>query len=582
MLYPIQNDKRNRLELTGIWDFQIDPQNVGEQQGWFNRLENPRPMAVPGSWNEQYEDLFNYFGAAWYAQQAYVPQSWQGQRIFLRLGSACYFGTVYVNGVHLGSHEGGHLPFAFEITSHVRWGEENLIAIRVENELKPTRVPSANMPFSAGGSTGYPRTTFDFFPFAGLHRPVVLYSLPQLYIEDVTVVTYIQGTDGIVRVSVTLNESIGARGSIQLMREDQTLTAPLHFEHGGADTEIRVSHARFWSDVHPDLYQLSIRTEADHYSLNIGIRTIAVEGNQVLLNGKPILMNGFGRHEDFFASGKGLNYPLLVKDYQLMRWVGANSYRTSHYPYSEEEMQLADRAGFLIIDEIPAVSLPFDTPENMAERMRMCLQQIEELVARDKNHPSVVMWSVANEPSLGFHTQGISVEAPGKAFLDRLLQRARVLDQTRPVTFAALTGSPTSWLENCDVICLNRYWGWYVLGGQLDEALEQLEWELDTIWELWHKPILMTEFGADTLAGLHGHPDVMWTEEYQADFIRRHLEVAARKDYIAGMQVWNFADFAAVQSITRVGGMNLKGVFTRARAPKMAAHVLREFWAKSN
>lgn len=269
-----------------------------------------------------------------------------------------------------------------------------------------------------------------------------------------------------------------------------------------------------------------------------------------------------------------------------MRWTGANSYRTSHYPYSEEEMQLADREGFLIIDEIPAVSLQFDTEENMAERMRMCLQQIEELVRRDKNHPAVVMWSVANEPALG--TQNtvdnaggtVPVEEPGKAFLENLMQRARELDPTRLVTLVTLTGGPTSWMEKCDVVCMNRYWGWYVLGGELDKALASLEQELDSVWNLWHKPIVMTEFGADTMAGLHGHPNVMWTEEYQADFIRRHLEVAARKDYIAGMQVWNFADFAANQSITRVGGLNMKGVFTRTRTPKMAAHVLRDFWNK--
>jgi beta-glucuronidase len=312
-----------------------------------------------------------------------------------------------------------------------------------------------------------------------------------------------------------------------------------------------------------------------------------VEGGQILLNGKPVQLNGFGRHEDFIASGKGLNLPLLVKDYQLMHWTGANSYRTSHYPYSEEEMQLADREGFVIIDEIPAVSLQFDTEENMAERMRMCLQQIEELVRRDKNHPAVVMWSVANEPALGSQNLTdrtgniVSIEEPGKAFLENLMQRARELDPTRLVTFVTLTGGPTSWMEKCDVVCMNRYWGWYVLGGELDKALASLEQELDSVWNLWHKPIVMTEFGADTLAGLHGSPDVMWTEEYQADFIRRHLEVAARKDYIAGMQVWNFADFAAVQSITRVGGMNLKGVFTRTRTPKMAAHVLRDFWNKS-
>ncbi|OGO71963.1 MAG: hypothetical protein A2Z49_11530, partial [Chloroflexi bacterium RBG_19FT_COMBO_56_12] len=504
MLYPIQNDKRNKLDLSGVWDFQTDPGGTGEQNGWFNGLQKPRPMAVPGSWNEQYEDLFNYFSQAWYVKRTYVPQSWKGQRVFLRVGSACYSGTVYVNGAKVGSHEGGHLPFAFEITQHVKWDEENVIAISVENELKPTRVPSANMASTAGTSAGFPRTTFDFFPFAGLHRPVVLYSLPQTYIEDVTVVTDIKGADGFVKVKVRLNEAISMMGSVQLKGGEKSLRADFSFKNGAAEAKIDVTGARFWSDQDPYLYELSIQAEQDHYALKIGIRTIAVEGGQILLNGKPVQLNGFGRHEDFIASGKGLNMPLLVKDYQLMRWTGANSYRTSHYPYSEEEMQLADREGFLIIDEIPAVSLQFDTEENIAERMRMCLQQIEELVRRDKNHPAVVMWSVANEPALGTQNtvdnagRTVPVEEPGKAFLENLMQRARELDPTRLVTLVTLTGGPTSWMEKCDVVCMNRYWGWYVLGGELDKALASLEQELDSVWNLWHKPIVMTEFGADT------------------------------------------------------------------------------------
>jgi beta-glucuronidase len=276
----------------------------------------------------------------------------------------------------------------------------------------------------------------------------------------------------------------------------------------------------------------------------------------------------------------------MVKDYQLMRWTGANSYRTSHYPYSEEEMQLADREGFLIIDETPAVSLQFDTDENMAERMRMCIQQIDELIARDKNHPSVVMWSVANEPmpknmrlaGAGTNQEKDPSEDTGKAFLEALLQHARQLDKTRLVTLVTLMGGPTTWMEQCDVVCLNRYWGWYVMGGQLEAAMKALEQELDATWAMWGKPMIMTEFGADTMPGLHGHPDLMWTEEYQANLIRGYLQVAERKSFMAGMQVWNFADFAAVQSIMRVGGLNRKGIFTRSREPKMAAYVLREFW----
>jgi beta-glucuronidase len=589
MLYPLQNDVRNKLDLSGIWDFKTDPDGVGEQEQWFNGLAEARPIAVPGSWNEQYEDLYNYLDLAWYVKRTYVPPGWQGQRVFLRVGSANYHGTVYVNGTKVGAHESGHLPFAFEITDLLKWDAENVIAISVENELKPTRVPAGNMTTALGPFASFPRTTFDFFPFAGLHRPVVLYTVPQTYIEDITVVTGIAGAGGTVAVAARLNAPEAAQGQVRLTGGDTVVEAALSFADGTAQATLTVPAARFWSDTDPYLYELTVQTAGDRYALPVGIRTIAVAGGQILLNGQPVHMNGFGRHEDFYASGKGLNLPLLVKDYQLMRWTGANSYRTSHYPYSEEEMQMADREGFLIIDEIPAVSLQFENDENTAIRLRTALQQVDELIARDKNHPSVVMWCVANEPmpsSLNMTTLGAtaggdpSVER-GKQVLDTLIHRARELDPTRLVTIVTVMGGPQDWMEQCDVICMNRYWGWYVMGGELDKALAALEQELDQVWERWHKPIIMTEFGADTLAGMHGHPNVMWTEEYQADYIRGHLQVAGRKDFVAGMQVWNFADFAAVQSIMRVGGLNMKGVFTRVRTPKMAAHVLREFWVRS-
>ncbi|MCK5861958.1 MAG: SCP2 sterol-binding domain-containing protein, partial [Candidatus Hydrogenedentes bacterium] len=370
-----------------------------------------------------------------------------------------------------------------------------------------------------------------------------------------------------------------------LSGDDQRIVSEIQFKDGIAETTLKVPDAHLWSDKNPYLYDLTILTETDRYSLNIGIRTVEVQGGKILLNGKSVELNGFGRHEDFFASGKGLNLPLMVKDYQLMRWTGANSYRTSHYPYSEEEMMLADREGFLIIDETPAVSLQFDNEENMAERYRMCIQQIDELIARDKNHPSVVMWSVANEPMpadmMARFTGGKVDETKdqgSKEFLHGIVAHARQLDTTRPITLVGLMAGPVEWMETCDVVCINRYWGWYIKGAELDKGFAMLDQELDDLWDVLGKPIIVTEFGTDTQPGLHGHPAVMWTEEYQAEFIRGYLEVAAKKDFVAGMQVWNFADFAAVQSIMRVGGMNMKGVFTRARQPKMAAHVLRDFW----
>lgn len=589
MLYPIQNECRNRLDLSGVWDFQIDPEETGEAASWANDLPAPRPIAVPGSWNEQYEDLQNYLGLGWYFKRIYVPGGWYGQRVFARVGSANYQGTVFLNGGKVGAHEGGHLPFVFEITDQIRWGQANLLAISVENHLKPARVPSGNLPSAFSAMASFLPTTYDFFPFAGLHRPVVLYTVPQTFIEDVTVLTSITGSTGKVSVQVKLNQLETLSGEVRLSSGAFSLQHPLSFQNGTAELQMDVPDAHFWSDQDPFLYDLDLYAGDDHYSLQVGIRTVVVRDGQILLNGRPVKLNGFGRHEDFIASGRGLNLPLMVKDYQLMRWTGANSFRTSHYPYSEEEMQMADRQGFLVIDEIPAVSLQFDNDENMTERMRLCRQQIDELYTRDKNHPSVVIWCVANEPmprNLGIAGMGPGssepdpAEAPGKAFLETLMNRMRKLDATRPVTFVAVLGGPLSWMEQCDVICMNRYWGWYVMGGQLEKALEMLGRELDMVWNRWHKPVMMTEFGADTVAGMHGSAGLMWTEEYQAELMRGHLKVAECKPYVVGMQLWNFADFAAVQSMLRVGGLNMKGVFTRARQPKMAAHVLREFWLK--
>ncbi len=583
MLYPIQNDARNKLDISGIWDFQIDPNEEGEQSGWASGLPQPRPIAVPGSWNEQYADILNYTDRAWYVKRTFIPTNWQGQRVYIRVGSANYGGTVYVNGVKVGEHKGGHLPFAFDITDRVQWRQANTIAISVENYLIQDRVP----PGGAGplGVSGYPGTPYDFFPFAGLHRPVVLYSVPQTHIEDVTVVTGIQGQNGTVKVSVEVSGQ--AAEAKVVLSEGGAVEGTIALANGAGETTLAVPNARLWSGDDPYLYDLDILANDDHYTLAIGIRTIAVQGKQVLLNGKPVTLNGFGRHEDFIASGKGLNLPLLVKDYGLMRWVGATSYRTSHYPYSEEEMQLADREGFLIIDEIPAVSLQFETPELIPIHLRECLRAIDELIARDKNHPSVIMWSVANEPipqnpraRFAGWRPAPGTDDVGKRFLDELVAHAKELDPTRLVTVVGLMGAPNEWLDSSDVICINRYWGWYTDGGELATGLQRMDAEFDALWEALGRPIIVTEFGADTVAGLHSEPAVMFSEEYQANFIRGYLEAAAKRDFVVGMQVWNFADFAAVQGINRVGGLNLKGIFTRTRQPKMAAQVLREFWRK--
>ena len=592
MLYPVQNDRRNLLDLSGFWSFRLDPNDIGHTSGWSSGLEEARTIAVPASWNELYEDTRDYFGVAWYEQRFYAPQGWQGERVFVRIGSANYAATVWLNGAQVGEHQGGHLPFACDITGQVDWQGENRLLIRVDAELTPTRVPPGNVRGGAMGGmmNSYPSANFDFFPYAGLQRPVVLFSQPMTAITDVTVVTDINGADGIVTVHVEAECDTGV-GAVHLSGQGRSWTAALTFDKGQATAHLELSAARFWCPDDPYLYQLAVTLDdenatVDRYSLEIGIRTIAVRGTEILLNGKPIALTGFGRHEDFPIHGRGLNMPLLIRDFSLLKWVGANSFRTSHYPYSEEQMMLADREGILVVDEIPAVGLFFeDGPEGVAARLKQCRQQLDELIRRDKNHASVIMWSVANEPLPPHLMQRFAggdpppLDPATTAFFAQLIDQARAQDATRPVTLVGLHGCPHEWLALSDVIFINRYFGWYVESGQLEAGFAALDAELDELFAALGKPIVLSEFGADTVAGMHSNPPEMFSEEYQVAFLRGYLEVAARKEFVVGLHVWNFADFKTGQGIMRVGGLNLKGVFTRERRPKMAAHFLRAEWA---
>ena len=231
---------------------------------------------------------------------------------------------------------------------------------------------------------------------------------------------------------------------------------------------------------------------------------------------------------------------------------------------------------------------PFsDGEENIRARLDQCKRQTSELIARDRNHPSVIAWSVANEPIpnnmrglLGLEEDDSVEDATGgNAFFEELTSHARSLDATRPVIIVGVMGgSPKSWMAMSDFIAINRYYGWYVMSDKLDEARRALDAEVDALHETHGKPVVMTEFGADTIAGRHGVDPQLFTEEYQRDCLRIYLDSAAERPWFCGLHVWNFADFRTAQGISRMGGFNLKGVFTRDRQPKLAAHFLRERW----
>lgn len=577
MLYPKMNGFREVIDLSGFFDFKLDPDNVGEEKNWQKGVESSRSIGIPGSWNEQFIDTRDYLGPTWHFKKFYVPSSWKEKLVWFRIGAANYYAKVWINGEFIGEHEGGYLPFQFEVTDKVRFGKENFLSVKVDNQLSPERVPPGNIPEEEHPRSvrqrSYPDVNFDFFPYGGIHRPVYLFCTPLDYIEDIAVTTSIEGKKGLIKYRITKKGGEAKEAFIHLGDENTRLDQKAEFRGNMAEGELTIDEATFWSPDNPHLYEMVVEllspegAPIDEYTLSIGIRTIEVKNDRLYLNGEPIFLKGFGKHEDFPIIGKGLSLPLIVKDYSLMKWIGANSFRTSHYPYSEEMMNMADKEGFLVIDEIPAVGLFFG--KGNKRRLSLCKQYLRELIARDKNHPSVIMWSIANEPH--------STKPEAKEFFRQLYQHTKKLDPSRLVTLVSMFGLKEEALAYVDVICLNRYYGWYTEPGQLDRASHKLSRELDALYQTYKKPILLSEFGAGAIAGVHAHPAELFSEEYQAELIQKYCEVIESKPYMVGEHVWCFADFKTAQVAYRVA-LNRKGVFTRTRQPKLAAHLLRKIW----
>lgn len=576
------------LDLSGIWKFKIDPNGIGEIEQWFNHFDSTVEIAVPGSWNEQLEELglLHYVGSAWYGTTICVPSEFTGRRIWLRIGSADYSSKVWVNGVVAGEYNNGFLPFELDVTPLVTPGEEVAIVIRVDSTLTNETIPQGIRSQDYTDEKRlreetYPPARFDFSPFGGIHRPVHLFATPQSFIQDIKVETQIlPGNKGLLAVRVKVLDGDGLQLSCSVGEAGAQSTAVTTVSNGEARSELRIDNCHLWSPAHPHLYNLIVDLVGptgvkDTYALKIGVREIRIAGDTLLLNGDPIYLKGFGKHEDFAVTGKGLVLPVVVKDFQLMKWVNANSFRTSHYPYAEEIMAMADRQGFLVIDEVPANSL--DMRHTNAQTLANHKAFIRKLFDRDSNHPSVIMWALGNEPNLVGEDGYLN--GSGKEYWKQVFAYARALDPSRPmiVPNCQRAGTSDPVFEFSDIIAINRYYGWYEYPGRLDFAIQVLEQEMELLHSKYGKPLLMSEFGADTIPGMHSTSDQLFTEQYQEKMLEMYIQLLRSKSYAVGEHVWNFADFRTPQHFRRVF-LNMKGVFTRSRQPKLAAFKLKSLW----
>ena len=584
MLYPQVNECRQYSALDGLWRFKPDMDDGGIDAGWFVRLPCDSDwMPVPASFNDLTQDpaVRNIVGPVWYECEVYLPAEKLDSRLIIRVGAASHHARIWWNGKPVAEHQGGFLPFEADVTGLADCPGPHRLVIRVDNRLAWNTLPPGVVvhhgDFPDSGHQARQEYFHDFFNYGGIHRSVGVCILPHTAISAIQVTPWREKDRSGFHYHVELAGDT-APVVIKVLDAEGCIVA----ESRGVAGSIVIADAHLWQPEHPYLYSFEVRTIDDNpdcYRLPVGLRTIAIKDGQLLINEEPFYFRGFGKHDDSELLGKGHSDAVMIKDFALMKWCGANSFRTSHYPYAEETLYHADRTGMVVIGELPAVGInfspehePFFRPGQVDEATRAHhIQTLNEMVARDFNHPSIVLWSLANEAA----TQ----EEASRPYFEPIVKRARELDSSRPLILVMSAFPAVDKVGDLfDVIGVNRYYGWYHDVGRLETIAPNLEAELNVWHQRYHKPIVMTEYGADAIAGFHQDPPEMFTEEYQCAVLNEYHKVLDRLPFIIGEHVWNFADFATKQGVKRVVG-NRKGVFTRQRQPKMAAHLLRKRWS---
>ena len=565
-------EHRQVTSLSGAWHYIVDPYDSGyydyrkqpRKDGYFENRKPATPrdlveydfdrsdtIQVPGDWNSQKKDLFYYEGTVWY-ERSFSHRKTASKREFLYFGAANYLSRVWVNGQPVCEHEGGFTSFNCEVTAQLNDGD-NFVVVLVNNQRHRDAVPT---------------DVTDWWNYGGLTRDVELVEVPSVFLEDYflqvpkgaagTIDGYVQVNGGSAPVALRIPE-LNVR---QTLQPDASGRAAIH---------IAVEGLQLWSPTRPKLYAVEFETGGETVRDSIGFRTVEVRGPQIVVNGTPVFLRGVSVHEEApMRPGRAYSEADATK---LLGWVkelNGNFARLAHYPHNRHMSRVADRTGVFVWSEIPVYwTIDWENPATLANAKR----QLAEMIRRDKNRASVALWSVGNETP---------VIPPRLAFMTALVQEAHALDSSRPVTAALEThyAEPNVKLiddplgRELDVLGCNEYVGWYERN---PEAADLITWK--TVYD---KPLVMSEFGGDARAGLHGPKEQRWTEEYQQDLYRHQVVMLRKITFLAGTSPWILNDFRSPRRVLPgvQDNYNRKGLVSDTGEKKLAFSVLRDFYAE--
>ena len=579
----VQNAPARRvLSLNGRWNYIIDPYETGfydyrrmpfdqSSSGKGGYYDNQKPstaqepelieydfdhsasLMVPGDWNSQDAKLLYYEGTIWYKNSFHLMPT-AGKRYFLYFGAINYEAHVYLNGKKLGMHQGGFTPIQFEVTGKLNPSGDNYVVVKADNTRHAEAVPTINT---------------DWWNYGGITRDVFIAEAPETFIVDYKVqlakdnLTQLAGyvqLDGAGKSGQSVTLNIAEAGIRQTLKTDGD---------GRATFGIPAKKLQLWSPLRPKLYAVSLTNGSETVQDNIGFRTIQTKGQDILLNGKSVFLRGISIHDENplipgRARGEGDLRMLLTWAKEL----GCNYVRLAHYPHNEIMLKLADEMGLLVWAEVPVYwTIAWQNPATYQNAEG----QLSELISMGKNRASIVVWSVGNETP------------PGEArlkFMTSLVKHARALDDTRLIA-AALElhrdGTQVTVDDDLgaelDLTSFNEYAGWY----WSDKLSDVPKYSFNI---KYNKPVVISEFGGDALAGYHGDANTRWSEEYQESLYQNQLQMLSKIAGLRGMTPWILADFRATRRQHPVyqNGFNRKGLISSTGVKKKAFFVLQDYY----
>ncbi len=574
---------RDVRRLTTGWGFQVDVRDLGEQERWFDPKFDRSAWSkvdVPKAWDLYDEALRGYEGVGWYCVR--LDGSWrQRDRVqLLKFGRVNFHTKVWLNGELLGEHVDGYLPCVFDVSKKLR-DEANELVLRVDNRPRLEWLPAGKQ--------------IEWVQYGGILQPVELAAKGPISIADLTIKGTPQGPGAAVACVVVVDAQIPAEEVVVRVRVDgaeadaQSLKLP-PLKGGSTSTQelaFSLDNASAWSPDSPNLHRLAVTLERggqtiDRVEESFGVRAIEVKGRQLLLNGKPLKIQGVNRYDELGRYGPNAPENLVRSDVQRMKQAGVNLVRT-HYPQSPEILALYDEFGILLMEELPINwwGQPWGDAEEKSLQNEAILDQalpmLERMIQRDKNHPCLIIWSMGNESKTD--------NAIGIRVMRRLIQRTKQLDKTRLVTFV-IEPDPAEdhrAFEDADLVAFNMYPGTLIppLANHRDEldaktykaAVAFIAHQLSTFPE---KPMIVGEFGAPGIPGIHG--DAPSTEEFQAAAMHAIWRAITGANDLSGGIVWSWADYYHRRNFIQYTTFGPYGVVTVDRRPKAALSTLAEMF----